>query len=220
MMLNRLAVLLIATTILGGCTAVDEMMQEPTVRSPGQSGYLVAAEPGETLDSMATRYDLPTSALIEANHLRAPYTLRPHQTLIIPPPATYKVHDGDSVAEIATLLGVDEVALARANGLQKPYHMRVNQVLRVPGGYGDGGLARDAGPDADPNMAYVPPGQPAVTPRSAIQAQTLAPPPGISAGPGSGSYGPPPAAPIPPPMQQAPQAMGPPPRSFGPPPQQ
>jgi murein DD-endopeptidase MepM/ murein hydrolase activator NlpD len=220
MMLNRLAVLLIATTMLGGCTAIDEMTQESTVRSPGQSGYLVAAEPGETLDSMAARYDLPSSALIEANHLRPPYTLQPHQTLIIPPPATYRVHDGDSVAEIATLLGVDEVALARANGLQKPYHMHVNQVLRVPGGYGDGGLARDAGPDADPNMAYVPPGQPAVTPRSAIQAQTLAPPPGISAGPAGGSYGSPPAAPMPPPMQQAPQTMGPPAHSFGPPPQQ
>ncbi|MDB5395440.1 MAG: putative gamma-D-glutamyl-meso-diaminopimelate peptidase [Rhodospirillales bacterium] len=213
-MSNRLAVLLIATTMLGGCTAIDEMTQEPTVRAPGQVGYMVAAEPGQTLESIATRYDLPSSALIEANHLRPPYTLRPHQTLIIPPPATYRVHDGDSVAEIATLLGVDEVALARANGLQKPYHMHVNQVLRVPGGYGDGGLIRDAGPDADPNLAYVPPGQAAVTPRSSISAQSLAPPPGVGSGPGGGSYGPQPMAPT-----QSPPAqnMGPPPRGLGPP---
>ena len=213
-MRNRLGVLLIATTMLGGCTAIDEMTDGAAVRSPGQSGYLVAAEPGETLDSMAARYDLPSRALIDANHLRPPYSLKPHQTLIIPPPATYRVHQGDSVAEIATLLGVDETALARANGLQQPYHMRVNQVLRVPGGYGDGGLIRDAGPDADPNLAYVPPGEPAVTPRSAISSQTLAPPPGIASGP---AYGAPAAAPVP---SQPVQPTMPPARSFGPAPAQ
>jgi murein DD-endopeptidase MepM/ murein hydrolase activator NlpD len=217
MMHYRLAVVLIASTMLGGCTAIDEMGQDPTVRAPGQVGYMVAAGPGETLESMAARYDLPTSALIDANHLRPPYALHLHQTLIIPPPATYRVHDGDSVAEIATLLGVDEVALARANGLQKPYHMRAGQVLRVPGGYGDGGLIRDAGPDADPNLAYVPPGEAAVTPRSAISSQTLAPPPGVASGPGGGSFGPPPGASMPPPAQPPMQTMGPPPRSFTPP---
>lgn len=216
-MRNRLAALLIATAALGGCTAVDEMTEDRSVRAPGQVGYMVAAGPGDTLDSLATRFDLPSSALIEANHLRPPYTLRPHQTLIIPPPATYKVHEGDSVAEIATLLGVDETALARANGLQKPYHMHVNQILRVPGGYGDGGLARDAGPDADPNMAYVPPGTAAVTSRSAISSQSLAPPPGIASGPGGGAYGPPPVAPTQP---QSAQTVGAPPRNFAPPPQQ
>jgi murein DD-endopeptidase MepM/ murein hydrolase activator NlpD len=232
MMRNRFAVLLLATTMLGGCTAVDEMTDGNTVRAPGQAGYMVAAEPGETIESVATRYDLPSSAIIQANHLRPPYTLHPHQTLVIPPPATYRVHDGDSVAEIATLLGVDEIALARANGLQKPYHMHVGQVLRVPGGYGDGGLVRDAGPDADPNMAYVPPGQAAVTPRSAIQSQTLAPPPGIS----SGAFGQAPQAqpqPMPPPYAPSrgftppqgpalsPTALAPPPQSrqLTPPPQ-
>ena len=210
-MRNRLAVLLIASTALGGCTAIDEMGDDH-VRAPGQVGYVVAAEPGETLDQLATRYDLPANAIIQANHLRPPYELRPHQALVIPPPATYRVHDGDSVAGIATLLGVDELALARANGLQQPYHMHVNQILRVPGGYGDGGLMRDAGPQSDPNLAYVPPGQAAITPRSAISSSSLAPPPGM--GGGAGSYGPPPAL-SPPPQSQT---MGPPPRSFGAPP--
>jgi murein DD-endopeptidase MepM/ murein hydrolase activator NlpD len=190
-------------------------MGDDHVRAPGQAGYMVAAEPGETLEQLATRYDLPTSAIIQANHLRPPYQLRPHQPLIIPPPATYRVHDGDSVAEIAALLGVDELALARANGLQKPYHMHVNQILRVPGGYGNGGLMRDAGPETDPNLAYVPPGQPAITPRSAISSSSLAPPPGIGGGPGYYAS--------PSPQTMAPQTMGqpsmqPPPRSFGSPP--
>jgi murein DD-endopeptidase MepM/ murein hydrolase activator NlpD len=184
MMHNRLAALLIATTILGGCTAYDDMVSGPG-RPHGQAGYVVSAEPGESLDALAARFDLPPEAIIQANHLRPPYALEPHQQLIIPPPATYRVHEGDTVQEIASLLGVDEVALARENGLNEPYHMRVGQILRVPGGYGDGTLARDASPAGDPNMAYVPPGAPAITPRSSISTQTLAPPPGVAAGPGS-----------------------------------
>jgi murein DD-endopeptidase MepM/ murein hydrolase activator NlpD len=197
MMHYQLAALLIATTVLGGCTAYDNMVDGPG-RPRGQAGYVVSAEPGESLDALAARFDLPPQAIIQANHLRPPYALEPHQQLVIPPPATYRVHEGDSVEEIATLLGVDDGALAQENGLTQPYHMHVGQILRVPGGYGDGSLARDAGPAGDPNMAYVPPGAPAVTPRSAISTQTLAPPSGVAAGPGSAppaprtAYAPPP----------------------------
>jgi murein DD-endopeptidase MepM/ murein hydrolase activator NlpD len=197
MMHKRLAALLIATTVLGGCTAYDNMVDGPA-RSRGQAGYVVSAEPGESLDALSARFDLPPQAIIQANQLRPPYALEPHQQLIIPPPATYRVHEGDTVEEIATLLGVDDGALARENGLTRPYHMHVGQILRVPGGYGDGTLARDASPAGDPNMAYVPQGAPAITPRSSISAQTLAPPLGVSAGPGvpppRTAYAPPPAS--------------------------
>jgi murein DD-endopeptidase MepM/ murein hydrolase activator NlpD len=214
MMRSHFAALLIATTTLGGCTAVDNWSDGS--RPPGTAaGYVVSAQPGETLESLSARFDLPPDAIIQANHLRAPYTLQPHQQLVIPPPATYKVHAGDTVEEIASLLGVDDAALAHANGLTQPYHMHVGQILRVPGGYGDGGLARDAGPDTDPNMAYVPPGAPAVTPRSAIQAQTLAPPP--AAGPPS-SYAPPPVSAPPPSSQGRPLAPSPTQPAYQPPP--
>ena len=198
MMRNSLAALLFATAILGGCTAYDDMTSGPS-RPRGQAGYIVAAEPGESLDALAARFDLPPEAIIQANHLRPPYRLEPHQELVIPPPATYRVHAGDTVEEISTLLGVDDAALAQANGLNKPYHMHVGQILRVPGGYGDGSLARDAGPVGDVNMAYVPPGQPAVVPHSAISSSALPPPPGVSGGPGS-------AAPLPPPRPVPPSA--------------
>jgi murein DD-endopeptidase MepM/ murein hydrolase activator NlpD len=98
--------------------------------------------------------------------------------------------------------------------------MRVGQILRVPGGYGDGTLARDAGPITDPNLAYVPPGQPAVTPHSAITASSLAPPPGTASGfngtmgqpqPPQPVYQPPVAQPPAyPPPQPLPQAVAPP----------
>jgi len=210
MMRNRLAALLIGTAILGGCTAYDDMVTGPAARPRGQVGYVVSAEPGESLDTLAARFDLPPEAIIEANHLRPPYQLQPHQALVIPPPATYRVHEGDTVQEIASLVGVDEVALARDNGLSEPYHMHVGQILRVPGGYGDGTLARDASPspEVDPNMAYVPPGAPAITPRSSISAQTLAPPPGVGTGPGGAPS--PRTAYAPPPVYAPPQSSPPP----------
>jgi murein DD-endopeptidase MepM/ murein hydrolase activator NlpD len=223
MMRNRLAALLFATSILGGCTAYDDMMNG-SGHSRGQAGYTVAAEPGESLDQLAARFDLPPDAIIQANHLRPPYRLEPHQQLVIPPPATYRVHEGDTVEEIATLVGVDDVALAQANGLTKPYHMRVGQILRVPGGYGDGTLARDAGPVGDVNMAYVPPGQPAVTPHSAISSSSLPPPP-AAGGTGAAAPTPPPrpayTPPPPPPQRTASSgvnatALAPPPSSGGP----
>ncbi len=213
MMHQRLAALLIATTVLGGCSAYDNMVDGPA-RPRGQAGYVVSAEPGESLDALAARFDLPTQAIIQANHLRPPYSLEPHQQLVIPPPATYRVHDGDTVQEIASLLGVDEVALAQENGLSEPYHMHVGQILRVPGGYGDGTLARDASPAGDPNMAYVPPGAPAITPRASISSQSLAPPPGIAAAPGRlppsprAAYAPPPQQPVYAPPSQPPRGGG------------
>ncbi len=228
-MRSHFAALLIATTALGGCTAVDNWSDGN--RAPGgPAGYVVSAEPGESLDSLAARFDLPRDAIIQTNHLRPPYNLQPHQKIVIPPPATYRVHAGDTVEEIASLLGVDDQALAHANGLTEPYHMHVGQILRVPGGYGDGSLARDAGPDGrDPNMAYVPPGAPAITPRSAIQSQSLAPPP--AGGPVTSAppppYTPPPGHPAPhyngAPSAASPTALAPPPsqgRPLAPPPAQ
>jgi murein DD-endopeptidase MepM/ murein hydrolase activator NlpD len=166
----RVAVLLTTVAILGGCTAVDDMSDG---RAHYQVGYMIAPMPGETLERVAARFNVPSSALIAANHLRPPYTLTPNQTLIIPPPATYVVRDGDSVEGIATNLGVDEASLAQANGLSEPYHMRVGQVLHVPGGYGPGGGAGGADYTADAPVTVAP----SVAARSSISAQPLAPPP-------------------------------------------
>jgi murein DD-endopeptidase MepM/ murein hydrolase activator NlpD len=170
-----------------------------------QAGYMIAPMPGETLEAVAQRFNVPSSALIKANHLQPPYTLAPQQTLIIPPPARYVVRDGDSVEGIATNLGVDEASLAQANGLSEPYHMRVGQVLHVPGGYGPGGEAgTDYTADAPVTVA------PSVTARAAISAQPLAPPPlgGVTRPNGM-------ARPLPPP----PPTYTPPP-AYAPPPQQ
>lgn len=193
-MRSQIALPFIVCLAMTGCTAIDEMTNEHPVRAPGfQPGYEVAANADDTVESVAQRFNVPSAALIRANHLRPPYAFQPHQLVIIPPPATYRVRDGDTVADIAASLGVDEVALAQANGLSQPYHMRVGQVLKVPGGYG-----ADEGPSGESEADYA---APALPPRSSISAQPLAPPPTSS-------------QPLPPPPAPA---MAPPPRFETPP---
>lgn len=182
-----------AAVALAGCSAIDDF-SGPAVQAPGRlPGYEIAVGPGDTLDSVARRFNVPTSALAQANRLRAPYTLRPQQLLIIPPPATYQVRDGDTVAGIATNLGVDELALAQANGLRKPYRMRVGQVLRVPGGIGADGTV---GPSSDIASSEPVDTEPAVSRRSGISAEALPPPPGVAVG-SAARFEAPRAAPVP-----------------------
>jgi murein DD-endopeptidase MepM/ murein hydrolase activator NlpD len=198
----RLTVFLFALAALGGCTAVDEATEDHAVRAPGQNGFQVMPYPGETIESLAQRYDVSKDVLVKANHLKFPYILQPHQILIVPPPATYRVRAGDTVEGIATTLGVDETPLAQANGLQKPYHMRIGQILKVPGGVG--GDIAPAQP-VEPGFTGVAP-----VPRSAISKQALPPPPGESNAIG--------AAPVAPPPQPAPMPPAPQQQSFAPPP--
>jgi len=174
-MMRLLAVLLVlGLGAATGCTRIDELTSEqPAQPAPSVRGYRVAAVPGESLDDMARRFGVSTSALIQANHLQPPYALQPHQVLIVPPPPTYTVRSGDTVAGIATMLGADEAEIAQANGLQKPYQMRVGQVLRIPGGIGG---AEGMGVGAAPGQSVV-----SAVPRSSISAAPLAPPPGVSA---------------------------------------
>jgi murein DD-endopeptidase MepM/ murein hydrolase activator NlpD len=184
------------TLALTGCTAIDDMSDDGSGRATdGRSGYMVAVEPGETLDDVARRMRVSRGALIQANHLQPPYTVHSSQALLIPPPASYRVQAGDTVEGIAVRLGVEEQVLANANGLRQPYHMHVNQVLRVPGGIGG-----DGAPDGD----VAEPGFEGVAPpsRSSISAQPLAPP-------SSGPYGSQPAY-APPPMTSQPPAYQPP----------
>jgi murein DD-endopeptidase MepM/ murein hydrolase activator NlpD len=197
MMRGRLAALLTTVAILGGCTAVDDMSGQ---QKPYQAGYMIAPMPGETLDGVAARFNVPASALIQANHLQPPYTLAAHQTLVIPPPASYTVRQGDSLQGIATNLGVDPIVLAHANGMERPYSLHIGQSLKVPGGYGgapgyiggteptDVSIASrgsiSAAPLAAPNAAAAP-GRPGAAPqplppaaaRTATTAPAYVPPP-------------------------------------------
>ena len=47
-------------------------------------GTAITVAPGDTIDSIARRYGVPASAIIQANNLTAPATIHPGQQLVIP----------------------------------------------------------------------------------------------------------------------------------------
>ena len=57
-----------------------------SANTTGMTGYEHVVKEGDTLSAIATAYKVKTSAIIEANKLQSPYTLRAGQKLFIPQP--------------------------------------------------------------------------------------------------------------------------------------
>ncbi|MFB4164073.1 LysM peptidoglycan-binding domain-containing protein [Alteribacillus sp. JSM 102045] len=91
--------------------------------------------PGDTLFTIAKRWELPVVSVIAANNLVVPYTIFPGQQLSIPPGVTsYRVKAGDSVYKISQLYGVPMSVVIEANRLQAPYFISPDQLLFIPAG--------------------------------------------------------------------------------------
>lgn len=90
----------------------------------------VSVRQGDTLGSLASRYNTSVAALIKLNRLTAP-NLRIGQQLRLPENATVTVQAGDTLEGIAARLGVSVVSLQRANYLSGDA-LRANQTLRLP----------------------------------------------------------------------------------------
>jgi LysM repeat protein len=112
---------------------------------------------GETLNIIARRYGVSTTAIIRANGIANPNLIRIGQRLVIPSggsatsgatakPATgtYVVRTGDTLAGIAQRLGVSTSALAAANGIANPNRIVSGMTLRVPGSSGSTGSSGTA----------------------------------------------------------------------------
>ena len=87
---------------------------------------------GATLSGIANRAEVPRVLIIEANGLKAPYTLRSGQKLVIPRRRIHVVKAGETGFEIAMEYGVPWRAIALANGLEVDSSVRVGQRLSIP----------------------------------------------------------------------------------------
>ena len=106
---------------------------------PGQGGSLeppasgvIVVEAGDSVSAIARRYQVPMQALIVANGLTAPYTLRIGQRLRLPPGRTHRVVAGDTVYRLARRYDVDIRSLVTLNRLDPPYHLTAGQLLALP----------------------------------------------------------------------------------------
>lgn len=111
---------------------------------------LHTVQAGETLDSIAERFDTTAAVLAQLNGILNPSRVRPGQSLRIsidgaadldgldalgrPESAarTYTVLVGDTLFELAARLGIDVAELARANGILNYHLIYPGQVLVIP----------------------------------------------------------------------------------------
>ena len=87
---------------------------------------------GETLAGIAQRAEVPRVLIIEANGLKAPYTLRTGQMLIIPRRRSHTVKPGETGFGIALEYGLPWKTIAEANGLDPKKPVRAGQKLALP----------------------------------------------------------------------------------------
>lgn len=93
----------------------------------------VTVSKGDTLYSIARRYDVPIRDLIEANSLRPPYTLTIGRVLKMPNARYHVVQKGDTVYNISKRYNVDMSSLSRLNDLDAPFTLSIGQRLLLPG---------------------------------------------------------------------------------------
>jgi murein DD-endopeptidase MepM/ murein hydrolase activator NlpD len=117
-------------------------------------GSAVTVTQGETIDSIARKYGVPASAILEANGFANGATIRPGQRLVIPhykaatapanspvaaaaPRADEIVHTvapGESLIGIARHYGVPLSTVARSNNIQPYATVGIGERLMIPGG--------------------------------------------------------------------------------------
>ena len=97
------------------------------------SGKTTRVRKGDTVYAIARRNGVTVKQLIAHNRLKAPYLLRPGQTLSLPTAGHHVVRKGDTVYSISRRYRVDMRELAQLNGLKRPYTLRIGQKLNVPG---------------------------------------------------------------------------------------
>jgi len=129
------AALLVVTLAFSGCSepwitgkAIGYSLSQA---SPvfGKNG--VTVRKGDTVYGIARRHGVTIRALIDANGLRPPYTLRVGGKLKLPGRQTYIVRKGDTVYGISRKLGTDMRDLVRQNRIRPPYRIAVGQELQL-----------------------------------------------------------------------------------------
>jgi len=106
---------------------------------------------GETVSTIARKYGVSQSAIIQANNMRRPYRIIAGKTLMVPVPLDrssgyanvnrtydltgkyYIVRPGDNLSNIASAFGTTPEKIASYNNLTSKHRINVGQKLTIPG---------------------------------------------------------------------------------------
>lgn len=118
-------------------TAVVKPDIASTVKTKRQRTEVVyyTVESGDTMSTIAEKFDLSLSTILWENSLTSRSVIRPGDKLTILPSdgITYSVARGDSLARIASKYSISADDIAKANGLDKTAVLAYGQKLILPG---------------------------------------------------------------------------------------
>lgn len=97
-------------------------------REPGQK-IIVAA--GDTLHSLAKKYQVSVRDLIAQNNLGTSYIIKPGDLLSIPSATYHEVAVGDTLYSISRLYGMKLNQLVEMNSLQEPYSVKLREKIKI-----------------------------------------------------------------------------------------
>jgi lipoprotein NlpD len=142
MVLKQVSLLLFFSAIIGCTSQPAEVDDRTPPARVSIKTHLVEA--GESLYSIAWRYDLNVPKLAKINQLKAPYLISPGQRLKLVAESAmplksssngqkHKVGKGETLFYIASQYGVDVAIIAELNDLKSPYLIKVGQLLTLTG---------------------------------------------------------------------------------------
>ncbi len=97
----------------------------------------VSVQKGDTLYSIARRYDVNVRDLITVNGIKPPFKIYPGQGIRLPEKRLHIVRKFETVETIARDRHISQNELVRVNGLKPPYKLFENQRLKLPSPYSD-----------------------------------------------------------------------------------
>jgi len=124
-MLKKSVLILLVCALLSGCSYLQNL---PLF---GRAPDVVEVKKGDTLYSIAKRYDMSIDELIELNGIDSPNQLYVGQVLKMNANTIYVVKKGDTLASIARRYHTNYKALAQKNNIKEPYNLNVGQKIIV-----------------------------------------------------------------------------------------
>ncbi len=129
--------------VLGSCSSPKFSLKRetpaPLVNAPLRQEKLtippsgtIFVQEGDTLFSLATRYQVTPQSLIADNQLSPPYALRAGDELKITPARSHIVRIEDTLYSLSQRYAVSQYQLASLNGLSEPFELVVGQRLLLP----------------------------------------------------------------------------------------
>ena len=135
----RIAFMMVLLSFFSGCSnspaGISDRGQPPSIRIKTHR-----VDVGETLYSIAWRYDVNVRELARANSMIAPYIINPGQKLslvlakrgsAVTSVTRHAVTVGDTLFSIASKYGIAVGTLARINQLSPPYIIKLGQIITV-----------------------------------------------------------------------------------------